>query len=211
VLIEAPEDAASLVEAGAALAASHEDGQLILCDLAEQEQDLQALADLASSRGAPAVEQSRFGLDIAAKLPGYVAAGKPHAVVLGPCGISHGTLTADGANQLVTVLRSPPDAPAAVAAIPAPGENGEAAVQVARHLAAGYGLNLVISPAGGPGADLAAELASDRIVASAGPPPAGALIVAATESSGDAHLAVRAGTRGATWPDEVRALDEVGS
>jgi Kef-type K+ transport system membrane component KefB len=214
VLIEAPEDAASLVEAGAALAASHEDGQLILCDLAEQEQDLQALADLASSRGAPAVEQSRFSLDIAAKLPGYVAVGQPHSVVVGPAGISHETLAADGANQLVTVLRSLPDAPSAIAVFPAPGENGEAAVQVAGHLAAAYGLNLVIGLAGGPGADRGAGLASDGVAASAGPPPAGALIVAAaTENSGDAHLTVLAGNRkaAATWPNEVRALDGVGS
>jgi len=211
-LIEAPEDAASLVEVGAALAASREHSQLILCHLAAQEHDtqFQALADRASSRGAPAVVQSRFSQDIAAKLPGYVAAGKPDTVVLGPGGISHETLVADGANQLVTVLRSLPDAPAAVAVLWTPGENGAAAVQVATQLAVARGLNLVISPASGPDADRAAELARDDFAASAGPPPAGAIIVAAAaDSSGDAHLTVLAGNReaAATWASEVKALD----
>jgi Kef-type K+ transport system membrane component KefB len=213
VLIEAQQDAASLVEAGAALAASQQDSQLILCDLAAQEHDLQALADLASSRGAPVAKQFRFTLDIATRLPGYVAAGQPDTVVLGPGGTSHETLAADGANRLVTVLRSLPDA-LAVAVLWTPGENGAAAVQVARHLADPRGLNLVISPAGGPSAEVAAGLASDGIAAMAGPPPAGAIIVAAaTDTSGDAHLTVLAGTRetAAARPSEARALDGVGS
>ena len=56
-------------------------------------------------------------------------------------------------------------------------------------------LRLVISPAGGPRADLAAELTRDGIAASDGPPPAGAIVVAAAGTSGDAHLTVLAGTR----------------
>jgi hypothetical protein len=57
-------------------------------------------------------------------------------------------------------------------------------------------LKLVISPAGGRRADLAAELTGDGIAASDGPPPAGAIVVAAAaDSSGDTHLAVLAGTR----------------
>jgi Kef-type K+ transport system membrane component KefB len=218
VLIEAPEAANSLVEVGAALAASREHSQLILCHLVAQEHDtrlevgtglggellgmtrstgkLQALADRASSRGAPAVVQSRFSQDIAAKLPGYVAAGKPDTIVLGPGGISGETLAADGASQLVTVLRSLPDAPAAVAVLWVQGESGAAAVQVAAQLAVADGLQLVISPAGGQCADRAAELTRDGIAASDGPPPAGAIVVAAAaDSSGDAHLSVLAGTR----------------
>ncbi len=213
VLIEAPEDGASLVEVGAALAASQKHSQLILCDLAAQEHDLQALADLAASHGAPAAEQFRFSQDIATRLPGYVAAGEPDTVVLGPDGPCREALVADGANQLATVQRGLPDAPA-VAVLWTPGEDGAAAVQVATHLAAARGLNLVISPAGGPGADVAAGLASGGIAAIAGPPPAGAIIVAAaTGSSGDAHLTVLAGTReaAATRRGEVRALDGVGS
>ena len=110
--------------------------------------------------------------------------------------LSRETLAADGAVQLVTVLRSLPEAPAAVAVLWTPGESGAAAVQVATQLAVADRLKLVISPAGGRRADLAAELTRDGIAASDGPPPAGAIVVAAAaDSSGDAHLTVLAGTR----------------
>jgi Kef-type K+ transport system membrane component KefB len=218
VLIEVPEAAAPLVEVGAALAASREHSQLILSHLVAQEhgtrlevgtglggellgmtrstEKLQALADRASARGVPAIVQCRFSQDIAAELPGYVAAAEPDTIVLGPGGTSRETLAADGVVQLVTVLRSLPDAPAAVAVLWTRGESGAAAVQVAAQLAVANGLNLVISPAGGRRADRAAELARDGIAASDGPPPAGAIVVAAAaDSSSDAHLTVLAGTR----------------
>ena len=105
VLIEAPETAAPLVDIGAALAASREHSQLILCHLVAHQHDtglevgtglggelrettrtagsLQALADRASAHGVPAVAQSRFDLDIA-ELPRYVAAAEPDTIVLGP-------------------------------------------------------------------------------------------------------------------------------
>jgi hypothetical protein len=77
-----------------------------------------------------------------------------------------------------------------------PGESGAAAVQVAAQLAVADRLKLVISPAGGRPADLAAELTRDGIAASDGPPPARAIVVAAAaDSSGDAHLTVLAGSR----------------
>jgi hypothetical protein len=70
-------------------------------------------------------------------------------------------------------------------------------VQVATQLAVADRLKLVISPAGGRRAGLAAGLARDGIAASDGPLPSGAIVVAAAaERSGDAHLTVRAGTRG---------------
>jgi Kef-type K+ transport system membrane component KefB len=230
VLIEAPEAADSLAEVGAALAASREHGQLVLCQLTAQgyntrlevgtglggellgmtrstgQLQLQALADRVSSRGVPTVVLPRFSQDIAAKLPGYVAAGKPDTIVLGPDGISRETLAADGAAQLVTVLRSLPDGPGAVAALWAQGKSGAAAVQVARQLAVARGLALVISPAGGQCADRAAELASDGIAASDGPPPAGAIIVAAAGSGGDAHLTVLAGARENSSDQRVKTL-----
>jgi len=230
VLIEAPEAADSLVEVGAALAASREHSQLVLCQLIAQghntrlevgtglggellgmtrstgQLQLQALADRVSSRGVPTVVLPRFSQDIAAKLPGYVAAGKPDTIVLGPDGISRETLAADGAAQLVTVLRSLPDGPGAVAALWAQGKSGAAAVQVARQLAVARGLALVISPAGGQCADRAAELASDGIAASDGPPPAGAIIVAAAGSGGDAHLTVLAGARENSSDQRVKTL-----
>jgi Kef-type K+ transport system membrane component KefB len=218
VLIEAPEPAAPLVEVGAALAASREHSQLILSHLVADQHDtrlevgtglggellgmarstgeLQALADRAAARGVPEVVSSRLTQEIAAELPGYLAAAAPDTIVLGPGGTSRETLAAEGAVQLVTVLRSLPEAPAAVAVLWTPGESGAAAVQVAAQLAVADRLKLVISPAGGRPADLAAELTRDGIAASDGPPPARAIVVAAAaDSSGDAHLTVLAGSR----------------
>jgi Kef-type K+ transport system membrane component KefB len=218
VLIEAPEPAAPLVEVGAALAASRERSQLILSHLVADQHDtrlevgtglggellgmarstgeLQALADRAAARGVPEVVPSRLTQEIAAELPGYLAAAAPDTIVLGPGGTSRETLAAQGAVQLVTVLRSLPEAPAAVAVLWTPGESGAAAVQVAVQLAVADRLKLVISPAGGRPADLAAELTRDGIAASDGPPPARAIVVAAAaDSSGDAHLTVLAGSR----------------
>ena len=139
VLIEAPETAAPLVDVGAALAASRENSQLILSHLVAHQPDtrlevgtglggellgmtrstgkLQALKDRASARGVQADVRSRFSQDIAAELPGYVADAKPDTIVLGPGVTSPEPLTADGAVQLVTVLRSLPEAPGAVAVL----------------------------------------------------------------------------------------------
>jgi Kef-type K+ transport system membrane component KefB len=218
VLIEAPEPAAPLVEVGAALAASREHSQLILSHLVADQHDtrlevgtglggellgmasstgeLQALADRAAALGVPEVVLSRLTQEIAAELPGYLAAAAPDTIVLGPGGTSRETLAAQGAVQLVTVLRSLPEAPAAVAVLWTPGESGAAAVQVAAQLAVADRLKLVISPAGGRPADLAAKLTRDGIAASDGPPPARAIVVAAAaDSSGDAHLTVLAGSR----------------
>jgi len=218
VLIQAPETAAPLVDVGAALAASRAHSELILSHLVAHRHDarlevgsgmggelleitgtmgkLHALADRASVRGVSAVVQSRFSEDTAAELPGYVAAAEPDTIVLGPGGPPRETLAAGGAVQLVTVLRSLPAAPGAVAVVWARGEHGAAAVQVAAQLAVADRLKLVISPGGGRRAGLAAELTKDGIAASDGPPPAGAILVAAAaDSSHDTHLAVLAGTR----------------
>jgi Kef-type K+ transport system membrane component KefB len=218
VLIEAPETAAPLVDIGTALAASREHSQLILCHLLAREHDtrsevatglggelrettrttgnLQALADRASARGVSAVVRSRFSQDIAAELPGYVAAAEPDTIVLGPGETFRETLAADGAVEIVTVVRSLPEAPSAVAARWTRGEGGAAVVLAAAQLAVADRLKLVISPAGGRRASLAAGLTRDGIAASDGPPPPGAIVVAAAaDSSGDAHLTVRAGVR----------------
>ncbi len=232
VLIETPEAATPLAEVGAALAASREHSQLILAHLVAEQQDtrlevgtglggellgmtratgeLQALDDWASARGVPAVVQSRFSQDIAAELPGYLAAAAPDTIVLGPGGTSRETLAAGGAVQLVALLRSLPEAPAAVAVLWTPGESGAATVQVATQPAVANRLKLVIGPAGGGRAELAAELTRDGIAASDGPPPAGAIVVAAAaDSSGDAHLTVLAGTRedGSDLDQWVKDLD----
>jgi Kef-type K+ transport system membrane component KefB len=221
VLIEAPEAAAPLVDIGAALAASREHSQLIFGHLVAQEHDtrlevatglggelrettrttgdLQALADRAAARGVSAVVRSWISQDITAELPGYVAAAEPDTIVLGPGGTFRETLAADTTVQLVTVLRSPPEVPSAVAVLWTRGEAGAAAVLVAAQLAVADRLKLMISPAGGRRASLAAELTRDGIAASDGPPPSGAIVVAAAaDSTGDVHLTVRAGTREAS-------------
>ncbi len=139
-----------------------------------------------------------------------MAAVEPGTIVLGPGATFRETLAADGAVQLVTVLRSLPEAPSAVAARWTPGEGGAAAVLVAAQLAVADRLTLVISPPGGRSAELAAELTRDGIAASDGPPPAGASVVAAAaDSGGDAHLAVLAGTReaGGDLDQWVKDLD----
>jgi len=228
VLIETPESAAPLADIGAALAASREHSQLILCHLVAREHDtrsdvatglggelretsraagnLQALADRASARGVSAVLRSRFSQDITAELPGYVAAAEPDTIVLGPGSAFRETLAAGGAVQLVTVARSLPEAPTAVAALWTRGEGGAAAVLVAAQLAVGDRRKLVISPAGGRRAGLAAGLTREGIAASDGPPPSGAIVVAA-DGSADAHLVVRAGTREASDDLDQRVQD----
>ena len=70
------------------------------------------MADRASARGVSAVVRSRFSQDIAAELPGYVAAAEPDIIVLGPGRTFRETLAADGAVEIVTVVRSLPEAPA---------------------------------------------------------------------------------------------------
>src|SRR5262249_26063909 len=218
VLIEAPETAAPLVEVGAALAASREDSKLILAHLEARKHDtrseagtglsgellevtgttgkLQELADRALAREVPAEVRSWVSQDIPADLPGHVAAARPDTIVLGPGVAYREALAANGAVQLVTGLRSPPQAPGAGAVRGTRGGGSATAVQVARQLAAADGLKLMIMPTGNPDRGLADVLARDGVAESAGPPPGGAIIVAAdTDSSGDAHLTVLGGTR----------------
>ena len=146
-----------------------------------------------------------------AAVAGYVAAAEPDTVVLGPGRTFREALAADGAVRLITVQRSLPEAPSAVAALWTRGEGGAAAVLIAAQLAVADRLKLVISPAEGRRAGLAvgftrsraglvAGLTRDGIAAADGPPPSGAIIVAAAaaDSSGDAHLTVRAGIREAS-------------
>jgi Kef-type K+ transport system membrane component KefB len=232
VLVEDPATAAPLVEVGATLAGSRENSELVLSHLVAQQRntrlevgtgmsgellqmtktmgELNALTARAAARGVPAVVQSRFSDDVPGELPGYVAAAEPDTVVLGPDVAVSDALTADGATQVVTVLRGLPEQPGGVAARWARGENGAAAVQVGAQLAVADRLRLVITPAGGRRAGLAAELTRGGVAAADGPPPADAIIVAAAGDTGqDAHLGVVAGTReGSDDLDQwVQALD----
>jgi K+:H+ antiporter len=232
VLIDQPATAAPLVEIGAALAASRQQSELVLSHLVAHRADtrlevgtglggellqltrtmgeLHALTELASARGVKAVVQSRFSEDVAGELPGYVAAAEPDTVVLRPDGASLRALGADGATQLVVVMHALPEEPGAVAVEWSRGADGAAAVQVAAQLTVANRLELVLSPGGGRRAGLAAELTRRGIPASDGPPPAGAIVVAAAGDGGTgAHLAVVAGTReGSDDLDQwVQALD----
>ena len=217
VLIDRLADAGPLVRVGAALAASRSNSELVLSHLLDHRDharlevgtglgaellemtrtmnELNTLAERASPPGVTAAVQSRFSDDISAELPGYVAAAEPDTIVLRPGAAPPEALSADGAAQLVTVLREPPAAPSAVATRWARGADGEAAVQVGAQLAVGGRLNLVIDPPGGRRASLAAELARGGIPATDGAPPDGALLVAAAGTGDGAHLAVLAGTR----------------
>ncbi len=223
VLVDQPGTAAPLVDLGAGLAASRPHSELVLSHLVAHRpgrrlevgaglggellqmtstmSQLQALAGRAAERGVHAVVQSRFSEDVAGELPGYVAAAEPDTIVAGSNGVPRPELGADGTTQIVTVLRDPPDAPAAVAVRWARGAHGDAALQVGTQLAVAYRLNLVVTPGGGRRASVAADLAKRGLAASDGPTPAGALLVAAAEDTvatkdgGGPHLAVLAGSK----------------
>jgi Kef-type K+ transport system membrane component KefB len=233
VLVEDPGTAAPLVDVGAALAASRANTELVLSHLVAQQRnarlevgtgmggellqmtrtmgELNALTERAAARGVQTVVQSRFSDNVTGELPGYVAGAEPDTVVLGPGVDVSDTLTSDGATQVVTVLHSLPDGePGGVAVRWARGENGAAAVQVGAQLSVADRLKLVITPAGGRRAGLAAELTRSGVAAADGQPPAGAIIVAAAgDTGGDVHLSVVAGTReGSDDLDQwVQALD----
>jgi hypothetical protein len=166
-----------------------------LLEMTRTMNELHGLGERASPPGVTAAVQSRFSDDIDAELPGYVAAAEPDTVVLRPGAAPPEALSADGAAQLVTVLREPPPAPSAVTAQWSRGADGGAAVQVGAQLAVAGRLNLVISPPGGRRASLAAELARGGIPATDGAPPDGALLVGAAGTGDGAHLAVLAGAR----------------
>jgi hypothetical protein len=216
VLVDRPDADGALVDLGAALAASREHSELILSHLVAHTggrlevgaglggelvqmtgtmNELQALAHRAEGRGVPAIVQSRFSEDVRGELPTFVAAAEPDTVILRPDGAVPGQLAADGTIQLVTVLRTPPADPSAVAVRWARGADGAAAVQVAAQLAVANQLGLVLTPDGGRPTAVAADLARRGLTACAGRPPPGALLVAAAGDSADAHLAVAAGIK----------------
>jgi Kef-type K+ transport system membrane component KefB len=232
VLVDAPGSADALVDVGAGLAASRPHSEVVLAhlvphrgagrlevgtglgeellQLTETMSELEGLAARARQQGVPAVVQSRFSENVTGELPAYIAAAAPDTIVLGPNGVSREALGADGTTQLVTVLDPPPAAPGAIAVHWTRGADGEAAVQVAAQLAVASQLRLVVAPAGGRRAALAASLARHGVAASDGAAPDGALLVGPAGDAAGAHLAVVAGTREASDDLEqwVAALDE---
>jgi K+:H+ antiporter len=242
VLIEDPETAGPLIDVGSRLAASRPHSQLVLShlvlhkpagrlevgaglggELLQMTQTMARLQGLAAQAGdVKAKIQSRFSDDVRAELPGYVAAADPDTVVLRPGSGQPDALGANGATQLVYVLRPLPPEPAAAAARLARGSDGEAAVQVAAQLSVAGGLDLVLAPSGRSATSVATSLRKRGLRVRAGAEPRGGILVAAAgrasggdepaaagDRDSDVHLAVVAGTNEASddmdhW---VQALD----
>ena len=178
----------------------------------------------ADAGGGHAMVQSRFSDDVSAELPGYVAAADPGTVVLRPGSGPVEALGANGATQLVYVLRPLPAAPAAAVVRWARGADGEAAVQVAAQLSVASGLDLVVTPSGRQATSVAADLRKRGLPARSGTEPAGGIVVAPVSGleqadgheppaagghDSDVHLAVVAGTNEASddMDQWVQALD----
>jgi K+:H+ antiporter len=226
VLIEDPATAGPLINVATRLAASRPNSELVLSHLVPHQPagrlevgaglggellqmtktmaTLNALAAEAEPDGVAATVQSRFSDDVEAELPGYVAAAEPDTIVLLPGGTNAAALSRDGAAQLVYVIRPVPPAPTAAVARWSRGADGDAAVQVAAQLSVAAGLGLVLAPAGRSQSSVAADLSKRGLVATAGSPPEGAIIVGPAGQDGepsvppgedsDAHLTVVAGT-----------------
>jgi Kef-type K+ transport system membrane component KefB len=255
VLIDDPETAGPLIDVGSRLAASRPRSQLVLShlvphkpagrlevgaglggELLQMTQTMNKLHALAAKAGdVPAMVQSRFSDDVRAELPGYVAAANPGTVVLRPGDGQADALGADGATQLVYVLRPLPAEPGVAVARIAKGSDSDAAVQVAAQLSVGGGLDLVLTPSGRTATSAAASLRKRGLRVRTGSEPAGGIVVAPLASTAaalagqagnhadaeepepapagghlsDAHLAVVAGTAEASDDMDywVQALD----
>jgi Kef-type K+ transport system membrane component KefB len=244
VLIDDLTTAAPLIDVGSRLAASRPHSQLVLShlvphkpagrlevgaglggELLQMTRTMTRLQELAAeAAGMHVMVQSRFSEDVAAELPGYLAAAEPGTVVLRPGSGSAEALGANGATQLVYLLRPLPAAPTAAVVRWARGAGGEAAVQVAAQLSVASGLDLVVTPSGRPAASVAADLRKRGLTARSGTEPAGGFVVAplsgleqadgqqppvAGSRAGDVHLAVVAGTNEASddMDQWVQALD----
>ena len=172
-------------------AARLEVGSGLGAELLQMTRTMAALNELTARApaGVTAVVQSRFSDNVGAELASFVAAAAPDTIVLrvgaGPRGHADyasgarlSALEADGAVQLVYLLRPLPARPSAAVAQWSRSAGGEAAVQVAAQLAVGGRLDLVLTPPGRACGSLAADLTSRGVVArSAGQPPA-AIVVA---------------------------------
>jgi Kef-type K+ transport system membrane component KefB len=229
VLIDDLATASPLIDVGSRLAASRPHSQLVLShlvphkptgrlevgaglggELLQMTQTMTRLQELAAEAGRMhAMVQSRFSEDVAAELPGYLAAADPDTVVLRPGSGSAEALGADGATQLVYVLHPLPAAPTAAVVRWRRGADGDAAVQVAAQLSVGSGLDLVVTPSGRPATSLAANLRKRGLPARSGTASAGGIVVApwsgleqadgqepptAAGGASDVNLAVVAGT-----------------
>jgi Kef-type K+ transport system membrane component KefB len=153
---------------------------------------LHQLAARAEQRGVTTVVQSRFSDDVAAELPGYIAAADPDTVVLHQGAASLSDLSPEGKAQLVVLVKPLPENPTAAIAKLAKGADTEAALQVAAQLAVAGGLDLVLTPPGRTATARVGDLGKRGLVASAGSEPAGGILVAPA----DAVLGAPAGAAG---------------
>jgi K+:H+ antiporter len=237
VLIDEPESAGPLVDLGADLAATRPGSALALSHLVPVQPEnrleigvsvtgelrrmmvamgqLNALAARAADRGAPATVLSRFSDDVPGELPGYTAAVEPDTIVLGAAhdprlAEAYAAIRADGRARVVIAPAPLPGVPSAVTVRPGPGAHGSAALDVATRLAAARHLPLVLTgPDGRRSRGGVVELSQRGIRASSGPPPEGALVVAAQNGAATAagvHLAVQAGTN-----EDLEARPEIAS
>ena len=153
---------------------------------------LHQLAARAEQRGISVVVQSRFSDDVAAELPGYIAAADPDTVVLHRGIVPLSDLSVGGKAQIVVLIKPLPDAPTAAVAKLARGADTEAALQVAAQLAVADGLDLVLSPPGRTATARVGDLSKRGIVARAGTGPAGSVLVAPADVALGAPVAAGA-------------------
>ncbi len=246
VLVDDPRTAAPLVDLAAMLASTRANTDVVLSHLVAHSEtsrlemgsglggellamtqtmdELHQLAARAEQRGVTTIVQSRFSDNVAAELPGYIAAADPDTIVMhrdaALLGDHASELTSASRAQVVVLLRPLPESPTTAAAQLTRGADSDAAVQVAAHLAAAYGRDLVITPPGKPSTSRVSDLTRRGVQATAGDQPAGSVLVApgdlALTAAGDgdtvisdAHIAVIAGSNEASddMDQWVEALD----
>ena len=139
---------------------------------------LHQLAARAEHHGVSVIVQSRFSDNVAAELPGYIAAADPDTVVLHQGAASLSDLSPGGKAQLVVLIKPLPASPTAAVARLAKGADTEAALQVAAQLAVADGIDLVLSPPGRTATSRVNDLGKRGIVARAAAEPAGSVLVA---------------------------------
>src|SRR5260370_17765433 len=156
VLVDDPATAAPLVDLAAQIAKSRSNSEVLVAHLVANTAAgrlevgsgiggellqmthtmnvLRGLAARAAEKGVSTVVQARFSDDVAAELPGYIAAADPDTVGLYGGAAPIGDLNPGGKAQLGILVRPLPDAPTTAVARIGRGADTEAAIQVATQL-----------------------------------------------------------------------------
>jgi Kef-type K+ transport system membrane component KefB len=199
VLVDDPVAAGPLVDLAAQLASARSTTEVVLTHLVPNRQTerlevgsglggellamtasmdtLQQLAARAETRGVTAVVQSRLSDNVAAELPGYVAAADPDKIVMYRDAAPISELSNEGRVQIVVLVKPLPEMPTASVAHWVRGADSDAALQVAGELAAAGHLDLVLTPAGRQTTTRASDLTKRGLAASVGTSPAGSIVV----------------------------------